>query len=261
MEDRLAFGAEPQVGVEIGVPDAYLRSVVLLREKVPSFERYPFSIPAVKALDVLELHPQATFFVGENGSGKSTWLEAIAIAAGFNAEGGSRNFHFATRPSESELHTALRLVRGARRPKSGYFMRAESFFNVATQVDELGVWGSYGGKSLHEQSHGEAFLALIKNRFEDHGLYILDEPEAALSPQRQLAFLSAMDALVRKGDCQMLIATHSPILLSYPSAWIYQFEEHGVSRVSLEQTEHYALTKDFLDHRDRYLRKLLEDDE
>ncbi len=242
------------------MPDAYLRSVVLRRDKVSTFEKYPFVVPAVRTLESLELHPQVTFFVGENGSGKSTLLEAIAIAAGFNPEGGSQNFRFAARASESDLHNALRLVRGARRPKSGFFMRAESFFNVATKVDELGVGRAYGGKSLHEQSHGEAFLALVKNRFGQHGLYILDEPEAALSPQRQLAFLTAMDSLVRKGDSQMLIATHSPILLSYPHAWIYQLNEQGISRVSLEQTEHYSLTKDFLDHRDRYLRRLIEDD-
>ncbi|MHB1843693.1 MAG: AAA family ATPase [Deltaproteobacteria bacterium] len=245
------------------VTDAYLRSIVLLRERVESFARFPFAVPAVRHLETLELHPQVTFLVGENGSGKSTLIEAVAMAAGFNAEGGSENFHFATRPSESELHAVLRLVRGTRRPKTGYFMRAESFFNVATQVEELKVGGGYGGKPLHEQSHGESFLALVNNRFGPHGLYLLDEPEAALSPQRQLAFLRAIDGLVRKGkgDSQMIIATHSPILLAYPNAWIYLLDEKGITKVSLEETEHYSLTKDFLNHRDRYLRRLLEDDD
>lgn len=208
----------------------------------------------------LDFHPRVTFFVGENGSGKSTILEAIAIAAGLNAEGGSRNLRFASRSSESDLHRVIRLVRGVHRPRTAFFMRAESFFNVATQVEDLGVLDAYGGKSLHEQSHGEAFLSLVKHRFLDHGLYLLDEPEAALSPQRQLAFLTAMDSLVRKGGSQMLVATHSPILLSYPHSWIYLFNERGISRASLEETEHYSLTKDFLDHRERYLHRLIEDD-
>jgi predicted ATPase len=239
--------------------DAFIRAVTLVREKVESFDKYPFTIPSIRKLDTLELHPQVTFFVGENGSGKSTIVEAIAVAARFNAEGGSQNFSFATRRSESELHNALRLVRGVRRPKTGYFLRAESFFNVATEVDRVGAEAlqAHGGRSLHEQSHGESFLALVQNRFYPNGLYILDEPEAALSPQRQLSFLVSLDDLARRQNCQFIIATHSPIILAYPQATIYGLGPEGPTKVAYEDTEHYALTRDFLQNRDRYLRRLL----
>jgi predicted ATPase len=250
------------------VRDAFLRSVTLLRERVAEPETYPFSLPAVRNLDTLELHPNVTFFVGENGSGKSTLIEAIAVAAGFNAEGGSRNFAFSTRRSESSLHSALRLARGTRRPKTGYFLRAESFFNVATQIEDLDrspadsprLIDSYGGVPLHEQSHGESFLALLNHRFGPNGLYLLDEPEAALSPQRQLAALKLVDHLARKNGSQFVIATHSPILLAYPHAWIYSLTDHGLAKVMLEETEHYSLTRDFLLNPRRYLDRLLEED-
>jgi predicted ATPase len=192
----------------------FVREVMLDRDRVPSFDQYPFSIPAVLGLDRLAVHPRVTFLVGENGSGKSTLIEAIAVAAGFNAEGGSKNFSFATRRSESSLHTALRVVRGVRREKDGFFLRAESFFNVATYVDQVGVTGGYGERSLHEQSHGESFLALATNRLRGNGLYLFDEPEAALSPSRQLSLLKVIDALARRGSSQFVIATHSPILMA-----------------------------------------------
>lgn len=241
-----------------GGMDTFLRSVTLLRENVPDLRKYPFSIPAVRGLETLELHPQVTFFVGENGSGKSTLVEGIAVAAGFNAEGGSRNFNFATRRSESELHKYLRLSRGTRRPKTGYFLRAESFFNVATEIENnLDALASHGGIRHHEVSHGEAFLALVQNRFWANGLYLLDEPEAALSPQRQLALLRSIHELVRS-SCQFVISTHSPLLLAYPNARIYHLSEQGLTEVAYEQTEHYALTRDFLLNRESYLRRLLE---
>ena len=167
----------------------YLSEVRLNREAVDSFDRYPFSLAAVRPLEKLELHPAVTFFVGENGSGKSTLLEAIAVASGFNAEGGSKNFRFGTRDSHSELHRFLRLARGHPRPRDGFFLRAESFFNVATEIEKLDsepggppIGPSYCERALHEQSHGESFLALLLNRFHGEGLYLLDEPEAALSP-------------------------------------------------------------------------------
>jgi predicted ATPase len=230
----------------------------LLRDDVSSFERYPFCIPAVRSLHELSFHPRVTYFVGENGSGKSTLIEALAVAAGFNAEGGSRNFNFSTRRSESTLHQHLRLVRSTRRPKTGYFLRAESFYNVATQVDGNEVaLKAHGGRSLHEQSHGESFLALLKNRFGPNGLYLLDEPEAALSPQRQLSLLAAVDALVRGGTSQFIISTHSPIVLAYPDARIYHLGKDGLAEVAYEETEQAALTHDFLNNRERYLRRLL----
>ena len=248
---------QPEGGFTGGM-DSFLRSVTLLREQVPDFGRYPFHIPAVRGLETLDLHPQVTFFVGENGSGKSTLVEAIAVAAGYNAEGGSRNFNFATRRSESELHKYLRLVRGIRRPRTGYFLRAESFFNVATEIEQNeDALAGHGGVHHHDMSHGEAFMALVDHRFGANGLYLLDEPEAALSPQRQLALLRSMHLLVREA-CQFIISTHSPLLLAYPNARIYHLSEKGLVPVAYEETEHYALTRDFLLNREAYLRRLLE---
>jgi predicted ATPase len=238
----------------------FLRSVRLLRDSVPSFDAYPFSIPAVRELDEIQLDRRVTFFVGENGSGKSTLIEAIAVMAGFNAEGGSKNFNFATRPSESELPKYLRVARGARRERDGFFMRAESFFNAATYVDSVGMASAYGGKSLHEQSHGESFLALAQHRFRGQGLYLLDEPEAALSPARQLAFLAIMRDLL-EGGSQFIVATHSPILLAYPEALIYQLGAHGIRQVAYEDTEHYRITRDFLVSRERYFKHMFAADD
>jgi len=244
--------------------EPFVREVVLLRERVEDWGRYPFSIPAVNRLESLTLHPKVTFLVGENGSGKSTLIEAIAIALGFNPEGGSENFRFSTKVSESSLHSCLRVVRGARRPKTGFFLRAESFFNVSSEVDRIAAEDgrmllSYGGKSLHERSHGESFLALVTERFGADGMYILDEPEAALSPQRQLALLAEFDRLARRERSQLVVATHSPILLAYPHARIYELSPDGLAEVEYEKTEHYWLTRDFLLDRERYLRRLLDD--
>lgn len=241
--------------------DPFLRELVLLRDKVENWDAYPYSIPAVRRLETLKLHPKVTFLVGENGSGKSTLMEAIALAVGLNAEGGSQNLRFATRPSESSLNQVIRVVRGVRRPRTQFFLRAESFFNVASALEQTDALLAYGGRSLHEQSHGESFLALVNNRFFPNGLYLLDEPEAALSPQRQLALLTAFDRMVRKDHSQLIVATHSPILLAYPDATIYALDERGIAPVEYEQTEHYALTRDFLLNRERYLRQLLEQDE
>jgi predicted ATPase len=242
----------------------YLNRITLQRDKVDSFERYPFSLPAVRSLEQIDLHPKVTYFVGENGSGKSTLLEAIAVSLGFNAEGGTRNFRFSTRRSHSELHEYLRLAKGVKRPRDGFFLRAESFFNVATEIENLDagpggppVIDSYGGRSLHEQSHGESFLALMTERFGGQGIYILDEPEAALSPQRQLAVLSRMHDLIL-ADSQFIIATHSPILMAYPDARIYLCGKDGVAEVAYEDTEHFQVTHDFLANPKRMLRVLLE---
>lgn len=241
--------------------EPFVSEVVLLRDRVEDWSRYPFSIPAVNRLESLALHPKVTFLVGENGSGKSTLIEAFAAVVGLNPEGGSQNLRFSTAASESELHSVLRVVRGARRPRTAFFLRAESFFNVATVVDQLGVQASHGGRSLHEQSHGESFLALVTERFGADGLYLLDEPEAALSPQRQLALLAEFDRLARRDRSQLIVATHSPILLAYPHARIYALAPDGLAEVQYEDTEHYALTRDFLLNRDRYLRRLLGDSE
>jgi predicted ATPase len=242
----------------------YVSHITLLRDRVDSFERYPFSLPAVHSLESINLHPRVTFFVGENGSGKSTLLEAIAVSLGFNAEGGSKNFRFGTCRSHSELHQYLRIAKGIRKPSDGFFLRAESFFNVATEIENLDaepapgppVIDSYGGRSLHEQSHGESFLALMNERFGGQGLYVLDEPEAALSPQRQLAVLSRMHDLVLDNS-QFIVATHSPILMAYPDAAIYLCSEEGISPIAYEETEHFQVTRDFLLNHERMLHLLM----
>ena len=235
----------------------YLRSIKLLREKIDCFDQYPFSLPVFRELDDLEFHPQVTFIVGENGTGKSTLLEAIAIAWGFNPEGGTRNFNFSTRDSHSGLYEYIRLIRGARRPKDGFFLRAESFYNLATQVDELGVNAFYGGRSLHEQSHGEAFFATFMNKFKGKGLYLLDEPEAALSPMRQMAMISRLHDLVNQ-QSQFIIATHSPIIMGYPGANILQIADSGIETVEYERTENYLIMKEFITKREKMLKTLLE---
>lgn len=241
----------------------YIQQISLRRDAVDSFDRYPFCLPVVRALDHLDLHPKVTFLVGENGAGKSTLLEALAVASGFNPEGGTRNFNFSTRASHSQLSEFLTVSKGIKRPKDGFFLRAESFYNLATEIEHLDaeVGGpplidSYGGKSLHEQSHGESFLALIMNRFGGHGLYILDEPEAALSPQRQLSLLVRLHQLVQT-DSQFIIATHSPILMAYPDAWIYSCGEDGITKVDYYDTEHYRVAHDFLDNPARMIDLLL----
>lgn len=248
----------------VSLSEQYIREVKLRRERVVSFDQYPFSLPAVCNLHSLALHPAVTFIVGENGSGKSTLLEAIAVAWGFNPEGGTRNFSFQTRASHSPLHQHLTLVKGIRRPKDGFFLRAESFFNLGTDIERMDaeparappIINSYGGRSLHEQSHGESFFALLMKRLSGHGLYIFDEPEAALSPTRQLAMITRMHQLVQARS-QFVIATHSPILMAYPDAWLYQITAEGLARVEYRETEHYIVAKRFLNDPEGQMRKLL----
>ncbi len=223
---------------------------------------YLSKLPIIKYLErtkSIELMKNVTFFVGENGTGKSTLLEAIAVAYGFNPEGGTRNFNFTTNDTHSELWKNLRLVKRGY-PQDGFFLRAESLYNVATNIDELDEIPSYGGKiissyggvSLHDQSHGESFLAIVKNRFGGKGLYILDEPEAALSPMKLLSLMARMNDLV-KHDSQFIIATHSPILMAFPNAEILEFSEAGIESVDYKETEHYRITKSFLDDPERML--------
>lgn len=249
------------------IPEGFLRSVSLRIIPEQLEGQYPFSLPAVRAIDELELHPGVNFLVGENGSGKSTILEAIAVAAGFNAEGGSRNFRFSTRDSVSRLNEFILLENTRRKPSDGYFLRAETFYNVATEIENLdrGVSSgrpirlSYGERALHEQSHGESFWALFMNRFGGNGLYLLDEPEAALSPARQLAFLVRLHELV-EGGSQFIIASHAPILLAYPNAQIWSFDESGIAKTRFEDTDHYQITKRMLNDPAGMLDKLLTDD-
>ena len=227
--------------------------------------QYPFNLNVLHTLDTINLDGNVTFFVGENGSGKSTLIEAIAIAYGFNAEGGSINYNFSTRNSSSNLFESLLLTKTYKKPKDGFFLRAESFYNVATQIEAMDsipaaapkIIASYGGKSLHEQSHGESFLCLMNERFRGNGLYILDEPEAALSGDRQLSFLLRLHELVL-ANSQFIIATHSPVLLSYPNATIYSIESSGIEKRKYEETTPYQFYKMFMDDYKRVLHNLLQ---
>ncbi|HWK22972.1 MAG TPA: AAA family ATPase [Ureibacillus sp.] len=242
-----------------------LKRIELQRELIPTYEHYPFSIPTIKTLDQIEIQNPVTFFVGENGSGKSTLLEAIADKCEFNTAGGGRNNFYDVHRSESALGDYLRLSWW---PKvtNGFFLRAESFYNFASHIDEMRVgdyraYNAYGGSSLHEQSHGESFMSLFSNRFNGNAIYLLDEPEAALSPQRQLAFLRILHELVQEGESQFIIATHSPILLGYPNATIYSFDEQCIQEVKYEETSHYQITRYFLENRERVLKEILKDEE
>ena len=244
--------------------DPFLRSVSLNRTRVDNFDAFPFSVPAVRELQTLQLHPQVTFFIGENGTGKSTLLEGIDLVEGFNYEGGTRNFTVERHDQRYQLAGALGVGRGVRRARhDSFYLRAESFYNIATEIDRLGLireGGSYGNNSLHAQSHGEAFLTIFLQRMGGNGLYLLDEPESALSPQRQLAFLAAMHEHVRRGS-QFIIATHSPIIMAYPQAVIYQFSETGIAPVEYTDTEHYKVTNAFLNRREKMLEELLAEDD
>jgi predicted ATPase len=246
--------------------DPLVRAVRLSADRVPAQERdrYPWSLPAVRALqEGVELHERLTFLVGDNGSGKSTVLEGLAVAAGMNPEGGSSNFSYATRSSHSPLGDALTLIRGARRPRTDFFLRAESVFTAATYLEELPREGGdplapYGGRSLHEQSHGESFLAIAVHRLGPGGLYLLDEPEAALSFQGQLALLLRVDELARSG-AQWIIATHSPILVAHPDARILQCGDRGLDEIAYDDVPAVRDLRRFLDDPQRQVGLLLED--
>ena len=236
--------------------DPLLRAVRLDRAKIPDPEAFPFTLPALRGLERLELHPEVTFLVGENGSGKSTLIEAIAVALDLDAEGGDRDLRFEDREADTALHAALTLERGPRPPSMRYFLRAESFFNVARSVDENpGLLAAHGGRALHEMSHGESFIQLVNERFYPDGLFVLDEPEAALSPTGLLGLLRRMRELASEG-AQFVIATHSPILLAYPGALIYELTPEGFVPTAYAETEHYRLTRAFLQDPESFLRHL-----
>lgn len=225
---------------------------------------YLRNIEAVKRMGTLEFRKNVTFFVGENGTGKSTLIEAIAVAYGFNPEGGTVNYRFSTFDDVSELSSAICMGKGYRRAKSNYFFRAESFFNVASKAEDYRdntpkelYYERYGGKALHEQSHGESFLAYFQS-FDQEGLYIMDEPEAALSPQRQLTLFIQIAKMAEKGS-QFIIASHSPILLGIPGADIISFDDGAMRRCSYEETESYQVTEMFINNRQRLTERLLEE--
>lgn len=243
--------------------DLFIKEIALKKDKIKNHEEYPFNLQVVQHLDKLEINKNVTFLIGENGCGKSTLLEAIAINIGFNPEGGSKKYKFYSYNTHSILHEYLTVVKGFFIPKDGFFLRSESFYNVESYIEKLDkenpggppIKDVYGG-SLHEQSHGESVLSLIKNRFRGNGIYILDEPESALSPIRLLSLMVLINDLV-KTRSQFLIATHSPILLAFPKADIIVLDENGFSNKKYYETEHYLLTKQFLDNPERMLNELL----
>lgn len=237
---------------------------VSLSESIDTNE-YPFSLNIIKNLNEIIFPTQVTFFVGENGTGKSTILEAIAQKSGFGPEGGSKNINFKT--SDEKTYTGTENLANSftlswrYKPSYGYFFRAESFFNVANYIDQIaqtdfGAYAPYGGKSLHKQSHGESFFSFFKNSLSANSFFIFDEPEAALSPQRQLSLISIIHELCTQSHAQFIIATHSPILLAYPDATIYSCDGQTLQQISYTDTEHYKITKSFLDNPDRYLQHL-----
>lgn len=230
-----------------------INEIILDRDKIDNYDKYPFNIPIVKDFEKLIINSPVTFFVGENGVGKSTFIEAIAVNLGLPKEGGTENFMYETNDTTSNLRDYLK-IKIDNKPRTKFFLRAESFYNFSTEVERLvkeddfySLFKSYGG-NLHECSHGEAFLKLVQNRFTENGLYILDEPEAALSAQRQLSLLCLIDELVKKGS-QFIISTHSPILISYRNGKILDLNDN-FKEVSYKDTEIYKLYKMYLDNSD-----------
>ena len=251
--------------------ELYLRGIAMKTDAEIPEDNYLLQLPVtshLRDMQSLSFTQPVTFLVGENGVGKSTLLEAMAIAWGLNPEGGSRNFRFSTASAHSSLHEYLRLIRGILRPKDSFFLRAESFFNVATQIDTLDaepafsapIIECYGGVSLHERSHGESFIDLVLHRFSGNGIYFLDEPEATLSPSRQLTLLTLIHQLVEKNS-QLIISTHSPILMAYPQAEIFELSPNGICRTQLEETEHFCINRLFYENPKRLIHTLLSRDD
>lgn len=245
----------------------YLDTIQVNLDETVDTTKYPYTIPLIRNLKTIQLPTQVTFFIGENGSGKSTLLEAIAHEAGFGSEGGSKNIQFKTSAQEhytgpESLANQIRLS-WRKKPRNGYFFRAESFYNVANYLETLHdpekSLRPYGGNSLHQQSHGESFLSFFSNRLGSSGFFIFDEPEAALSPQRQLSLLSIINKVCKNPNAQFIIATHSPLLLAYPDATIYSCDGDRLTQVTYKDTEHYRITKSFLDNPDRYLNLLFKE--
>jgi predicted ATPase len=236
-----------------------LKRITILRDRVSNGTEYPFNVPALASLKILEITSRICFFVGENGTGKSTLLEAIASHYGFGLEGGNRNFSPNTTASVRSVQPLVKALQLSftKRTGAGFYLRAESFFNVASYVDSVGGRDSYGGKSLHNQSHGESFLSLLQHRFTRSGFYVMDEPEAALSPQRQLSFLVLLhDLLAENEDIQFLVATHSPILLAYPGAQILSFDGGKIHQIDYRDSQPFQLVSGFVSNPERYLNAL-----
>jgi predicted ATPase len=239
-----------------------LKTITLLRGRVKNWQSYPFSIPAIQHFDALTLKSRICFFAGENGTGKSTLLEAIAVHYGLGREGGTRSFLINTTESNHSIDPLVDALRLSfdKRTGAGYFLRAESFFNAASYIDEIGATEFYGGRSLHTRSHGETFFTLLELKFQRDGLFILDEPEAALSPQRQLAFLVLLyDTLRKHKNAQFIISTHSPVLLGFPDAQIISFDEGQLHEIEYEETAPLRIVRRFLNHRESFLKELFDE--
>ena len=236
--------------------ELHIKGIIIDWDKIDG-RSYLRDIDSIAGISDLRFHKPITFFVGENGSGKSTMLEAIAVAYGFNPEGGTKNYSFSTYDSHSELCNAMRLIRGYNKPGWGYFLRAESFYNVASAEEEYSRGPGGSPQHFHEKSHGESFLALAQSNFKGNGVYLLDEPEAALSPQRQLTLLLEIMECARDNS-QFIIVTHSPILLGIPEAEILSFDEGQIHTCTYEETDSYQVTKMFIDSREQILKRLLE---
>jgi predicted ATPase len=249
-----------------------LKTITMVRERVKNPDEYPFNVPVIRSLAELRIKSRVCFFVGENGTGKSTLLEAIASHYGFGPEGGNRNFSNDSSASNRSVQPLARALRLSfdNRTGAGFFLRAESFFNVATHIDVLDqdegpvsappISDSYGGQSLHSRSHGETFLTLLNLKFRRNGLFLLDEPEAALSPQRQLAFLVLMHDVVREyKNAQFIISSHAPILLGYPGAQILCFDGHRIEETDYDQLANMQIVRRFLNDRERFLQELLKE--
>lgn len=235
--------------------ELYLKSVHINKDEIPR-NNYIYDLSVIKNFKKIEFKQPITIFVGENGLGKSTLIEAIATKWGFNAEGGSINFNFKTRQTESDLNKYIKLIKGPYRPKDGYFFRSESLYNAASYIDDIDVTQAYGGKSLHNQSHGESFLSIFLKRFMGNGLYILDEPEAALSPVSQMSLLIRINELVNLNS-QFIVATHSSILLAIPNAEILEITEKGIFERKYFETEHFKTMKNFFENTEKTVESLI----
>lgn len=239
-----------------------LKKISLIRDRVEDWESYPFAVPTIRTFEELAFRKRVCFFAGENGTGKSTLLEAIAAHYGFGREGGTRSFANSSTESNQSIDPLVRALRLSfdRRTGAGYFLRAESFFNAASYIDDIGVTQYYGGRSLHTHSHGETFFKVLDMKFRRDGLFLLDEPEAALSPQRQLGFLVLLhDTLKNCKDAQFIISTHSPVLLGFPDAQIVSFDDGSLHEILYEETAPMQIVRRFLNDRDNFLAELFQE--